>query len=57
MLAQLIGPGQKQGRPVHVCVCVFLYVLHADYQSIRSTGKLRLFWEERRLWLVWLVYI
>lgn len=41
--AQLIGPGQKQGRPVHVCVCVFLYVLHIDYQSVHSTGKLRPF--------------
>lgn len=28
---------------MHVCVCVFLHVLHIDYQRILSPGKLRPF--------------
>lgn len=40
---------------LRVCVCcVFFYVLHTEYQNIRSTGKVRTFFfkEVRTFWLV-----
>lgn len=27
-----------------LCVCVFLYLLHTEYQNTHSTGKVRTLW-------------
>ena len=40
------------GASLGVCVCVFFYLLHAEYQNIQFNSKVRTSWSLKHSWVL-----